>query len=112
MQYNTAFASAAAELDDLVKSKRRRSQTIQSMSDAKDYADADLDEFDRAPQGARRKDMRESNDEWQGIQALDDYYAQKWANDEQELDELEHTMLVSGRRAKIRFPGAKRRQHA
>lgn len=41
---------------------------------------------------------------WRGIQA---YYAEKFAAQEEELDELEHTMLVSGRRAKIRMPGAK-----
>ena len=96
-----AFSRAARELGDLAKSQRRLDQTIQQMSDAKDYDEEDIDDFDRAPRGARRPDMRSS---WRGIQA---YYAEKFAAQEEELDELERTMLVSGRRAKIRFPGAK-----
>ena len=101
MNYDAAaFSRAARELDDLVKSKRR-GESVQEMSDAKDYNEENLDEFDRRAEGARRPDMRSS---WRGIQA---YYAEKFAAQEEELDELERTTLVSGRRAKIRFPGAK-----
>ena len=84
-------------------SKARRSQ-IGEMSDEKDYMEEDIDESDRKKQGKERKDMREANDEWPGIQALDDELS-----DEGEFEEgdEEHEMLVSGRPSRIRFPGAK-----
>jgi hypothetical protein len=95
------FSEAAADLERLVKS-RRREQSLREMSDSKDYMESDADDFDRAPQGARRKDMRASNREWAGIQALDEDI------DFLEMDaDLIHEMLVSGRPSKIRFPGAR-----
>ena len=108
MQHTDAFSRAARELEDLVKSRRPGAQTIQQMSDAKDYDEENLDDFDRAPRAARRKDVRESGRGWQGVQALVD-----GLDDEalfelgDELNEKSHEMLVSGRRARIRFPGAK-----
>jgi hypothetical protein len=97
------FSEAAADLDRLVKS-RRREQSLREMSDSKDYMEANADDFDRRAEGPRRKDIRATNKEWAGIQALDedDYLA--LADDE--IDE-KREMLVSGRPSRIRFPGAK-----
>ncbi len=95
------FAEAVDDLNALVKSKRARSQSVREMSDSKDYMEANADAFDRRAEGARRKDIRESNREWAGIQALDDDF------DYLEADaDMIHEMLVSGRPSKIRFPGA------
>jgi hypothetical protein len=92
------FAEAVDDLNALVKSKRARAESVQQLSDDKDYLESNADDFDRAPRGRRRKDMREA---WQGIQALDDDF------DFLEADaDMIHEMLVSGRPSKIRFPGA------
>ena len=99
--HNSAFNEAARELEDLVKS--RRSQ-VGTMADAKDYMESDIDDFGRTPQGVRRRDMRESSRDWRGIQALDDDELFALGD---ELAEESRAMLVSGRPAKIRFPGAK-----
>jgi hypothetical protein len=101
VQHSMTFAEAVDDLNSLVKSKRARAESVQQLSDDKDYMESNADDFDRRAVGPRRPDMRSS---WRGIQA---YYAEKFAAQEEELDELEHAMLVSGRRAKIRFPGAK-----
>jgi hypothetical protein len=101
VQHSMTFAEAVDDLNALVKSKRARAESVQQLSDDKDYMESNADDFDRRAVGPRRPDMRSS---WRGIQA---YYAEKFAAQEEELDELEHAMLVSGRRAKIRFPGAK-----
>ncbi len=101
MNYNSAFAEAARDLEDLVKSKRRRAQTIAELSDAKDYDDESIDDSDRRAQGARRKDMR---DAWRGIQSLSDDELFALGD---ELDDESHMMLVSGRPSRIRFPGAR-----
>ena len=103
MHNNYAYSRAAAELEDLVKSQRR-AETVREMSDGKDYDGADIDDSDRRAQGARRKDMRESGAAWRGIQALDDDELFELGD---ELDDESHTMLVSGRPARIRFPGAR-----
>ena len=102
--YNTAFDRAAADLTDLVKSRRGRAQSTREMADSKDYMESDIDSFDRRAEGQRRSDMRESSRDWRGIQALDDDELFALGD---ELAEESRAMLVSGRPAKIRFPGAK-----
>jgi hypothetical protein len=102
---NYAFNAATPDLESLrTIAKSRRAQSVREMSDDKDYMEEDIDEFDRAPQGARRRDMRDADDRWRGIQALDE----DAFNDYLEMDaDLIHEMLVSGRPARIRFPGAR-----
>jgi hypothetical protein len=97
------FSEAAADLDRLVKS-RRREQSLRAMADAKDYDESDIDSFDRRAQGPRRKDMRTENRAWAGIQALDDDELFALGD---ELAEESRMMLVSGRPSRIRFPGAR-----
>jgi hypothetical protein len=101
MQHTDAFSRAARGLDDLVKSQRRLDQTIQEMSDAKDFDEENIDDFDRAPQGVRNK--RLANERWAGIQAqLAEVEAEHAAYKEHMRE-----MLVSGRPSRIRFPGAR-----
>ena len=100
--HNLTFAEAVDDLNSLVKSKRRQSRSLRELSDDKDYMESNADDFDRRAVGARRKDMREANRGWAGIQALDADI------DFLEMDaDLIHEMLVSGRPSKIRFPGAR-----
>ena len=122
------FETAVAELDELVKSHggatspnlgeigeglmslgksmlSKAKSSVGRMSDDKDYMEENLDDSDRKPQAKKRKDMRESNEEWPGIQAMD-----AELDDAEGLDDggdEEHEMLVSGRPSRIRFPGAK-----
>jgi hypothetical protein len=102
MQPNT-FDAATADLEHLMKSRARYAATVRRMSDEKDYMESDSDDFDRKPQGRRRRDMRDS---WRGIQSED--YELSDAEYERIADaEVEHEMLVSGRPSRIRFPGAR-----
>jgi hypothetical protein len=91
------FERACRELEDLVKSKKRRSESVQELSDGKDYNEEDIDQFDRKPSGRRRRDMDAT---FPGIQAMDDALFN-------EPDPIDHTILVSGRPARVRFPGAR-----
>lgn len=90
---------------DQVIMKSRRASSIARLSDGKDYMEADLDQFDRRPSARRRKDMLASNQEWPGIQALDDELSDSDFEDD-DSDES-HEMLVSGRPARVRFPGSR-----
>jgi len=82
--------------------KSRRASSVRELSDGKDYMEADLD---RRPSARRRKDMLASNQEWPGIQALDDELSDSDFEDD-DSDES-HEMLVSGRPSRIKFPGSR-----
>ena len=85
--------------------KSKRSMNVGRMSDGKDYMESDLDDSDRRPSARRRKDMLASNQEWPGIQALDDELSDSDFEDD-DSDES-HEMLVSGRPSRIKFPGSR-----
>jgi len=91
---------AHREIDDLVKSKRRAS-SVREMSDAKDYDDENLDDFDRRPSARRRRDMDAT---YPGLQAMDEMLSDA---DDHEDEDLSHEMLVSGRPSRVRFPGSR-----
>ncbi|HVA82226.1 MAG TPA: hypothetical protein VNF29_14965 [Candidatus Binataceae bacterium] len=89
---------------DQVIMKSRRASSIARLSDGKDYMEEDLDQVDRRPSARRRKDMLASNQEWPGIQALDDELSDE---DFEDGGDESHEMLVSGRPARVRFPGSR-----
>ena len=113
MNYNSsAFNEAVANLMDLerlAKSKRMSSRRFQEMSDDLGSMKSDIDEFNRAPQGNRRRDKRLADERWAGIQAM-------LAEAEAESEAVRRRSRGLARNARQRpsiedsFPWRKRRQ--